>query len=333
MVIIVIGILAGILLVALGRGTTAARNARVVTEINQLQTACETYRSERGSYPLTVGEFAGETLANQQPRIMRHVAKAFPRYAGNYDQLREQIAIATVSSINYYSTPVTSTYTNGSSDGDGGLDIANLDPAEAIVFWLGGIPDPSSETKLTGFRLDPASPFYDPVQRQNVLASDTSQQRSPPMFPFDPRRLVDYDQDGWYEYLPPGGTQESNAPPYVYFDSTSYPFGPSYPYASSIGTPTHRQGPALESLWGNCIPYAADPPGSVPLKFVNSTTFQLISAGLDNRYDDPAAYESTGNPWWFTPEYFPSGTGFQDAEKDNLTNFARGPIGDEAPAP
>lgn len=361
MVIILISVLAGLLLMAVRGGMFRGKTAAIVSEIEQLSTAFETYRSERGAYPPTTGFFIGDPGGTKnQPRIQRHIAKAFPRYVGGYStgnpNFRDDVAIATQYVVNNSTTiPPALQYKSSYSFAKGyGLDVNNLDPAEAIVFWLGGLPDPSAETKLAGFHLDPASPFVpaivrstngylgkdamgNPINPIESFGPSAQGQRTPRTFPFDPRRLVDYDQDGWWEYLPVSGSMESNTPPYVYFDSGSYPLGPAYPYPKAAGgTLPDGQGPqSLASQWGNTIPYAADPPPPPPpVKFVNSQKFQIIAAGPDNQYDvelTTSTINSTGNPWWFRPEYFPSGTNYEDRGRDNLTNFAKGPLGDEIP--
>ncbi len=364
MAIIIVGILAAILLVAISRGMRSAKQARTVTEIDQLQTACETYRTEHGPYPATLGEFVGETVANKQIRIMRHVAKAFPRYTGDYTananaNFKNDVALATQYVVLNTSGLVPGAQYNSVFAGaaGAGLNVDNLDPAETLVFWLGGLPDPTSETKLAGFRADPSSPFVYPTARTTGFESDgttnvrdvspqSQGQRTQRMFPFDPKRLVDYDQDGWFEYLPAGGTFESNTPPFVYFDSQTYLFAPAYPYpfTATGNSPTGQGRQADESLWGNVIPYFADPATATSPKFVNSTKFQILSGGMGNSYSSQpipsAAYISGGSPWYFVqtaapayPKYFPSGTNFSDADDDNLTNFARGPLSEEAPTP
>lgn len=360
MVLILVGILASLLLFAVGRGMLTGKNAATLSEIDQLSTAIEGYRTERGSYPPTTGlmiqDVQNSTSVNYS-RIGRHIAKAWPRYVGTYPTtgtigFREDVALATESVVNYIvsnggtvnGTYIPSAY--GSSKA--GLDVNNLDPAEALVFWLGGLPDPTQETKLAGFSMDPANPFVSAVARTTgkdpsntaielvVPSAQSNGQRTTRMFQFDPRRLVDYDGDGWMEYMPPNGTTAQNTPPYVYFDYGSYTLGPIYP--SPVPTSTNSaaayQGGSHSSVWGNIFPYAADPVVTGSVKFVNSQKYQIIAAGVDNRFDDAFSYSTvvTTGPWWFAPaEYFPSGTNYGDADKDNLTNFASGPLSDSIP--
>lgn len=341
MVIVIIGVLAGLLLFAVGGGTKKAKNAAVLSEIEQIQSAIETYRTERGSYPPTLGIFVGDGALGsgpptnpkwpvaQQNRVLRHVAKAFPRYipTSGFASLRNDVSTATAQ----VSWPADV----GPSKLNSGLDMEHLDPAETLVFFLGGLPNPNAETKLAPLRLDPASPFIDTTAS---TADPYPGQRGKVFFPFDARRLVDYDKDGWWEYLPPGGTQEGNTPPYVYFDSNIYKSGPAYPYPSAAGAVPRLIGPVSnEFQWGNCIPYSADPAptGTQPLKFVNSQKFQIIAPGMDNKYHKQllAGDVLGGTPWWFTPEFFPSTASAQVDDQDNLTNFAGGTLADSAPTP
>lgn len=354
MVIIVVGILAGILLLAISGARRAGGNAQSITEIDQLQTSIETFKTDRGAYPSSMGVFVGELPAQMQARVMRLVAKAFPRYTGDYAMLKNDVALATQYNVANWPATISTLDTDNvyqsahAGAGSEGLNIDKLDPAETLVFWLGGLPDPSSETKLSGFRMDPSSPFVEASARASGKDSATGSnldqvppssqgQRSQLVFPFDPKRLVDYDGDGWFEYLPPGGTTEKSTPPLVYFDNTTYKFAPAYPYPR---TATGNTGAAYDGLgfneatWGNCIPYLADSATVTPLKFVNSTKFQILAAGIDNKYGNQfqtADYVSSGNPYYLPRKYLPSGTNFGEGDADNLSNFARGPLGEEAP--
>lgn len=356
MVIIIVGILAALVLFGATKAMSKGRAAQIQAEIDQLGSAIENYRTERGSYPPTMGPFAGDfyiptKTSNyppvQQARIQRHIAKAFPRYTGAFGDFQKQICFATASllSTNAYGTSVAyCTFKDANNNDKNGLDVLHLDPAETIVFWLSGLPDPTNETKVAGFTLNPAKPFWDgDLTYSNSPASQSGAQRTKP-YPFDPRRLVDYDGDGWWEYLPPGGTTDGNTPPYVYFDSNVYGSGPAYPFPSNVSSATGYSSTLTpstkESLWGNAKPYGADPDRgpSFYATFVNSKKFQIITAGVDNAYSEPIEFRDPGTitappkPWWFDVHHFPSGTGTVDQDSDNLTNFAKGPVGEDTAA-
>lgn len=359
MVIIIVGILAALVLFGATKAMSKGRAAQIQAEIDQLGSAIENYRTERGSYPPTMGPFAGDfyiptKTSNyplvQQARIQRHIAKAFPRYTGNYVDFRNQVCFATASITSSYGSTVATTTCQDASNGNAnvtGLDVNNLDPAETLVFWLSGLPDPTTETKVGGFALNAAKPFWQGGTNYTGFtpSQQSDAQRTKPIFPFDPRRLVDYDQDGWWEYLPPGGTTEGNTPSYVYFDSNVYGSGPAYPFPSKVSQATGYSNTATlalsakESLWGNAKPYGSDITSrSGYATFVNSKKFQIITAGVDNAYSEPIEFTAPSTtppaptPWWFDVHHFPSGTGTVDQDSDNLTNFAKGPVGEDTAA-
>jgi prepilin-type N-terminal cleavage/methylation domain-containing protein len=233
-VIIIIGLLTGLLVAAIGRAMVSARDARVIAEIAQLDSAMKQYKDKYGSYPP-----ANWTTGNSAA-VIRHFRRAFPRA----------------------SAPT----------------VVDLDPAEVLVYALGGVPASSGSTKVTGFSLNPTNPL------------GSGGQRSTPLFQFDQSRLVDIDNDGFWEYLPDGMTL-----PYIYFDSSSYAS------PSAVGSATT----------GYAKPYldAATSGG-----YMNANSFQIISAGQDEHYGAVNAGDGSSN--------FPLPSPARDGDLDNLTNFS-----------
>lgn len=342
MVIFLIGILATILGFAANKALMAARRARILSEIDQLNTAVETFKNDAGgAYPPTWGRFIDETPQQKQQRITKFLAKRFPRFNGGYAGMRSQVSLSTrglVAAANGLTPGAITLIASGTAGGgasDGGLDIENLDPAETLVFWLGGIPNPMAENKLAGFRADVTSPFLDP-QNMVINAADpnTLTGRTTPVFPFQPSRLVDRDRDGWWEYLPAGARESDLGPPLVYFDNLVYPLGVCYPQTGPGGfTPVADQQALATnaSTWGAVAPYANEPavPNVRPLTWQKSQAFQIVSAGLDGFYNPNMIPTNMTTAVPFFPlEYHPSGMGFVEQENDNLTNFYQGPLGD-----
>ena len=70
---------------------------------------------------------------------------------------------------------------------DRGFDIQDLDPSEALVLWLGGLPSAPGELDLQALSVNSTSPFVTP-------GTDTYQ-----LFHFPSRHLTDFDHDGWPE--------------------------------------------------------------------------------------------------------------------------------------
>ncbi len=245
MVVLIVGLLSGLLLVAVTAGVRKAQEAAVATELEQMSMAVESFKNDKGAYPLSGGwafkSTPATTDSNYGPRFMRTVSKVFPRYAANYAEFRTHVNSGTLHVR------------------AGGLDISTLDQAESLVFWLGGLPDLDSETKLIGFRNDPSQPFQYPFDDtkpidhpDNVVARNKNRQQ--PRFAFDPSRLVDYDNDGWWEYIPK--QKPTLAPlmaPYVYFDSPSYDLMPFYPtpVATPLDQAVNISDTAAAIVWGN----------------------------------------------------------------------------------
>lgn len=323
MVIVIISILIGLLIVAVAPAITKGKVATVRAEIDQLHNAVERYKMEFGAYPPSPGTLGStsaapgfETAVQREARILRHIRKAFPRYV--------------VADFTALATAIQAGTSRDLTDPSDGLGISDLDSAEVIVFFLGGLPirrpgPGGTETwELSGFCANPQAPFLHVDDPQG-------QQRTIKLFEFDTRRLVDRDGDGWPEYIPPGTTTVAEMPPYVYFDSTSYGLFPHYP-GNEPGpfVPEPLSPFELIGDWGLAFPYVTswevaphtDPTNSQAwnLRWVNPSTFQIISAGQDGKYgsDDLSTDELRAR---IRARQFPDGGYYTDADNDNVTNF------------
>ena len=113
-VIVIIGILAGLITVAASLASIAAKNTKIKTEISQIDTVLRAYQQKYGSYPPDSWEFGD---AASKARFVTHIQRAFPR-----------VAINPMNGLPYSPT----------------LPLV-ADPAEALVFWLCGFnPDPTN---------------------------------------------------------------------------------------------------------------------------------------------------------------------------------------------
>ncbi len=376
MVIVIIGILASLLIVAVAPVIGTANNAVVKTEINQLDIALNNYRDTYGALPPTMvtsriaspgsGNSTIEILYNEnrkQQRFLRHVRKMFPRFRGTYLQIAGTPAAPTVPTANNGILSSATVFAGGGVYATT-IDrcwLDHMDAAESLVFWLGGIPkiwnanDATYEVELTGFSSDPTNPFlpeYDNPGGGGTVGVTFQPERTPPLFEFDPRRLVDSDKDGWPEYVPDMGGTAAETPPYAYFDAGTYGLLPYYP-------PNNH--PSL-STWGVARPYltrytSATNALPLPGSFAAAETFQILCAGADLKYstirfvDPSGTYGDTNNDTVLTqPEVeqlvnvllvylkgqtrnrlnSPATIGSIDGEQfDNLTNFAESKLENE----
>jgi prepilin-type N-terminal cleavage/methylation domain-containing protein len=325
----IIALLMSLVLLGLGTARRRTQLAAVTCEIDQLAAALHAYKDARGAFPPSFAGYSAGTGTAHKALIMRHLANAFPQYTGDtdgdgdhdYDDWHDDIHA-------------------GTSDFDpvkhpGGLHVSRLDQAEAIVLWLGGLPSIRTETKLIGFSRNPLNPFE----------SDTVQtQRTATLFAFKPERLVDRDEDGWWEYVPNLDSPTGEMSPYVYFDSATYTawtaptpsvLVASYPSANPRrgGRDTAHANQRIQE-WGRCWPlWRVErnplPPsplgaGGTPAQWVNQDSFQILCAGED------AAYSLT-SPAPIDPATFPhldEPTDPDDPILDNLANFAEGTFED-----
>lgn len=109
-----------------------------------------------------------------------------------------------------------------------------------------------------------------------------------PLFEFDQSRLMFTSQDYARLYTPPFGQNV----PYLYYHHGSY--GPAMRWAIANGA---------------AMPYTSDIAG----EFAERDRFQIISAGQDGEYGRGSGH-------------FPSGNGYAEADRDNVTNFSKGTL-------
>jgi len=295
-VIAIIGILASLVTAAVFGALNAARQGAYKQQANTLNEGVENYRNKYGDYPPD---------GSSWPIMERHLRKAFPQILQSEMDLLAPVA----------------------PGANGGLQIHNhfgggypfvMDPAEALVFFLGG------------FSSDPQRPFtgvggpFLATSLPAVLQYNT--RRSNSFFEFNTNRLslrqrpnlapaisetifVSEDDSRFFNiandilpvYLSDSGGIERTAP-FVYFDSRTYVFltNPAAPTSTFVNyyqrvLPT---GTAADDRYGAIRPLVSKRPRTpvVPVgsrtilqwlksnEFMNDKTFQIIGPGGDGIY-------------------------------------------------
>ncbi|MBI3463222.1 MAG: prepilin-type N-terminal cleavage/methylation domain-containing protein [Planctomycetes bacterium] len=314
-VITILGMLMALTVVGISKALDTARQAKITTDLSQLDTALGTYKTDRNDFPpalfpVTANFNTAGAVDSTDPgqvynqvRFNRHVRQAFSRYRGGDPYTAFGLLVRALNVQKQTADPP------GPPDPIP-LDIYDLDPAESLVLWLGGISDSlgslqnySGSNKLIGFSSDPAHPFGIYDSSSNTLTSFT--QPKGLIYPFDPQRLVDRDNDGWLEYAVDFRADKAEMPGYAYFDFRGYTRpGPGNTQIVNFYSPT----PAHEVA----VPYASGVSASNTVTWVNAQKFQLIAAGLDGTF---------GNPDTTVLRVFPIGTGYGEGDDDNLVNF------------
>lgn len=281
-VIVIIGILAAFLLPAINAARRRAMEGRIAIEISNIEQAVEAYKLKYGDYP---PNFSNRKL------VERHILKAWPH-------------ITELSTFLQY------------------VQNNPPDPAEAMVFWLGG------------FSSNPKRPFTGsggPFTVQGDGSWDPNRDRTIGVFEFDKARLNWEDDGDAFAVYPP----EGKTAPYIYFDSRTYRFlqndgtvrytyygpweeGPVVPYKSNRGNPSFSQ----------------NYPPDQKLEFAKPNTFQIVSAGLDDYYGthEPIAFNDQEIPVFLnfvTNRPIPGESAgvnpdFHIEHLDNITNFTGG---------
>jgi prepilin-type N-terminal cleavage/methylation domain-containing protein len=183
-----------------------------------------------------------------------------------------------------------------------GFDITGMSPDDALVFWLGGLParKPASRDDPyvpAGFNSDNSDPF------------SPSSSRTPPTYSgFDPERIVWGDNVLQYLNSAPIST------PYVYFKSRMVNVGTN---DAGRGYDTSEQYDWYDrDNDGNAedfvVPYAMSEVAPGIWTWYNEKGAQVITGGLDGEF---------GSGPITTVRIVKDGTGFEDGDKDNISNF------------
>ena len=301
-VIALIGILAGLLVPAVGSVMRRVRITSVRTEISQLESAIARFRANYNMDPpssITLYEAVAGWDGDANSKAL--VRQMWPQF----------------------------NFANPSLDinGDGDFtDTITLTQGECLVFFLGGMGGntvPGAPTEYnnnpkyigacTGFSKNPANPFA------------RGGNREAPLFEFLPARFSDLAEtpsfpngDGFPEYRDPLPNQTT---PYLYYSSydgqgyrdTVAPFEFDTTASGSAGlSAAYRQGTAA----------------TAPRWKANS--FQIISPGYDRQYGYGGTYlptESDRLPVCPAIGSTPAPTQKQrDYEADNITNFSQGEL-------
>jgi prepilin-type N-terminal cleavage/methylation domain-containing protein len=333
-VIGIIALLAALVTPAVMRSMSTARAAAVKTEIDLLSTALMTYKNEYGSFPPAdmrgLWDDGNKAVDKAHP-VYKHLKRAFPRLSEPEGLTASQVSP-------YYF-------------------MAQMSPAQALVFWLQGFYENPQFPLTNGVPLTIAAPRSGDAQGSRRKLFDFDDKRlyaaSEGYFPAlefsaahygDPQSFKSRNNaNGFAREYPVYFPNIPNAGvPFVYFPSSCYSAGPGGPVKDAISsfgaTPPvfyyHAVGtngePAFVSPYFNSNPPAQ--PTFAQLH-QNPDTFQLIAGGADGSYGAsgikvpsfPAAIDPalTFNSQSIGP--LPSVTQAQGNE-DNITNFASGPL-------
>ena len=274
-VMVVIGILVGILVPVLGPMIWRSNEFVIQSEISQLETAIDQFNNEYGFYPTDFSEFDGLADADAVTLLKQYLVKIAPNHTQSDAQL-----------LSWWQNVGT-----------------NLDPSSALVFWLSGLRD-SAQYPLT----DSAGTVATAYSFDGGAAGDRKV-----FFDFQSDRLTISGNVATY-----GQAKGNSSLPYIYFSANAREFGGSgyreYQRLNSASPNVFQFKYFREPLTGDYVmPYLNL--GSRPdtfqgletslaantTEFFKPNSFQIIAAGLDNRYGgygaDSSDLEDTDAEW------------------------------------
>lgn len=325
-VVMVIGILASLILVAVNGAIARARVAGVVTEIKDLEKSIADFKGKYGIEPPSYFVFF-ENGAHWADDDATSASDDHPSARRSREILRKMWP-------NFLNTANVPNGGDADDDGDGIPDIdlngdGDYDDvhifngSECLVFFLGGVSrdltdidgDGAADYICYGFSSNPTHPFELAITATGTVSSNRTQ-----FYDFDSDRLVNLDPDPDVDDLPEFVDELPNQRrPYIYL--SAYEGNGYRPYGADLtpNAPAPGQGPDDEipldtagtPLLGD-VYYKQAPAAGVPGVFWNQKSYQIISPGLDGDYGDGGLYngETHGNL----------------EDRDNITNFRGGEL-------
>jgi prepilin-type N-terminal cleavage/methylation domain-containing protein len=294
-VTVIIGMLVAMIAPALMGAFSTARDAGVITEIKQLESAVTAFKTVYGVEPpsrvIIYESPAGWTGDTESRSAIRRI---WPQYD-----------FTTAHHATNFPRDLT-----GDGDAD---DEIRLNAGEALVFFLGGVVNRTTGA-AEGFAKNPARPF---------LPASAAASREGPFFEFDPARFVDLDSNfttgsgagntewGWREYR---DNLPAQTKPYLYFSSRE---GRGY---QTLTTPIDGTfvdvyrvfNPTSSTATPNAPGVGATLSSAYPAH--KPQTFQIISPGVDGFYGKGGVFNPAKPLSWLADV----------GDYDNLTNFHGG---------
>ena len=324
-VVVIIGILASFLVVAVQAARKRAKVFAIHQEVMQLDAAVKDMKNDYGDYPPDFTDYNPTTKT--YAAVDRWLLRAFPRYYTGANTPSQQMVL-----------DIQNNY---------GVTVSN--PASALVVFLGGVPgvtgvyyksssippgytvqNPSGTAipwRSDGFYADPTCPFGPNNPYPN--AGTVLQPRIKAKYEF-PGTRVDLSLGSPY-FCPPGVTAASPniiPAPYVYFRAGLDQVGGywCYGYCFNSAGPNYAAQIFPSAATDYVVPYQkVVPTGNnavINPPWRNNDTFQIISSGLDGLYGQnrPASAPYAAGRVAGLPQMlfiYPSGGG----DMDNITNF------------
>jgi prepilin-type N-terminal cleavage/methylation domain-containing protein len=252
-VIGIIAVLAALLLPAVNHVLITGRNTAIAVEVNQLATAVESYKQDKGDYPPNFRDFNV---------VLRHIRKCYPKANPTY-------VTAFVTYACTQSTQVPNHF---------------IDEGESLVFWL-SMTDTDPQYPFLSY-FNPAPATLTPAPKKYYDFDETR------LAPINPGETQTVPQVGTFYDVRAYVAKYCQESHYIYMDSRAYVdlhriqgygTGPdqvtTYAYAETIEN-------GVRPYWSETVANTLTPYRD-RFKPMNATTFQILCAGQDGVFGDP----------------------------------------------
>lgn len=297
-VIAIIGILVGMLSVAVGPAITRAREAAVVTEMKQMELKLEDFKTQNGFYPPTFSAF------NRNPNMEAQLLPFLNKLSPNHSE-GEAMPGAPVSRLRYWWNNVG----------------RHLDDSSSLVFWLSGLSKNKQYPVTFGLPADTSGNPQLMVAYNANLTTANNKPVNSTGGEISPERESAYDFRGGQLLTGLNGDSQRSFVTPLNPESDDYAttttalqpgvavYTQAYGDQSGVLTFFYRHAGFYNGGTPNNDLDDAYHTGSIAgnnLEYVNPASFQLISYGMDGKAFPSSLNNLTGT------------------NRDNLTNFANG---------
>ncbi|MBQ7109768.1 MAG: prepilin-type N-terminal cleavage/methylation domain-containing protein [Thermoguttaceae bacterium] len=329
-VIVIIGLLAGITSTVLVSARKSARGAVVATQMAQLSMALDEYKNQFGEYPPDFSD---------PEAVVRHVKKRWPRYnlPGATVQLQyEEFMLHVQHGCKVSSGSIEAPTGLGDLDGQHVWNLQNY--ISSLVFWLGGLPD--YDGKPSGFYANPKAPLgvgYNSADVLVPLALPLKARREAPLFDFELKNIGTYltvDNGGTRVFYPVEDADElwdASLNAFVYvpaFEQGDLPLvyfrpSPNSPYGAPNGSSSKTfyladSDDVTNATLTRAVPYARNYDANGNLVWLEEKRFQMIHPGVDGAFGPD---ENLDGPRDGVPTIAPKDLVYS-GDEDNIVNFA-----------
>ncbi len=284
-VIVIIGLLAGMTTTVLVSARQSVRGSVVAAQMAQLSMALDDYKNRYGEYP---PDFSDEEA------VRRHLKKRWPRYQlrPEYSDIYVQFIDDVAEGCRIASSENPVDYLGqGGSPADSSLTgqhvwrVAGAPYLSSLIFWLGGLPD--VDGKPSGFYANPKAPFGVGISRISRAI------REAPLYAFDLKNVGATVPDDWDNptcwFLAEDdevwdGSAFVYVPAFVQGDLPIVYFRPSANVPYSAKSVNFAEDSSL-SFVTQAVPYARTYDESSDVyEWFEAKRFQLVHPGVDGAF-------------------------------------------------